>query len=65
MIHLQTIGLKPLAKKQSGFPFSLPLVQNFGEIELRSPVAFFPLLVCGGALPGIAYWVLSRWATRH
>lgn len=31
----------------------------------RSPVAFIPLLVCGVALPGIAYWVLSRWATRH
>ncbi len=41
MIHLQAIGLKPSAKKQSGFPFTLPLVQNFGEIELRSPVAFF------------------------
>ncbi len=41
MIHLQTIGLKPSAKKQSGFPFTLPLVQNFGELELRSPVAFF------------------------
>lgn len=41
MIHLQTIGLKPSAKKQSGFPFTLPLVQSFGELELRSPVAFF------------------------
>ncbi len=41
MIHLQTIGLKPSAKKQSGFPFTLPLVQNLGEIEMRSPVAFF------------------------
>ena len=41
MIHLQTIGLKPSAKRQSDFPFSLPLVQHFGEIELRSPVTFF------------------------
>lgn len=41
MIHLQTIGLKPSAKRQSGFPFTLPLVQNLGEIELRSPVVFF------------------------
>jgi predicted ATPase len=41
MIHLQTISLKPAAKKQSGFPFTLPLVQNFGEIELRSPVTVF------------------------
>jgi predicted ATPase len=41
MIHLQTISLKPGAKKQSGFPFTLPLVRNFGEIELRSPVTVF------------------------
>jgi predicted ATPase len=41
MIHLQTISLKPAAKKQSGFPFTLPLVQHLGEIELRSPVTFF------------------------
>jgi predicted ATPase len=41
MIHLQTISLKPAAKKQSGFPFMLPLVQHLGEIELRSPVTFF------------------------
>ncbi len=41
MIHLQSIGLKPSAKGQSGFPFSLPLVQHFGEIEFRTPVTFF------------------------
>lgn len=41
MIHLQSIGLKPAASKQSGFPFTLPLVKNFGEIELRSRVVFF------------------------
>lgn len=41
MIHLQSIGLKPSAKKQAGFPFTLPLVQSFGEIEMRSPVTFF------------------------
>lgn len=41
MIHLQTIGLKPGAKKQSGYPFSLPLVRQFGELELRAPVVFF------------------------
>lgn len=40
MIHLQTINLKPAASKQNGFPFTLPLVQNFGEIELRSAVSF-------------------------
>lgn len=41
MIHLQSIGLKPSAQKQSGYPFSLPLIQNFGEFELTSPVVFF------------------------
>jgi len=41
MIHLKSIGLKATARKQSGFPFNLPLVKNFGEMELRSPVAFF------------------------
>lgn len=28
----------------------------------RSPGAFVPLLISGLALPGIAYWLLSRWA---
>ncbi|HQR32440.1 MAG TPA: AAA family ATPase [Blastocatellia bacterium] len=41
MIHLKSVGLKPSAKGQTGFPFSLPLVQQFGEIEFRSPVVFF------------------------
>jgi predicted ATPase len=41
MIHLQSIGLKPAAKKQSGFPFDLPLVKNLDRIELQSPVTFF------------------------
>ncbi len=41
MIHLQAIGVKPSAKKQARFPFNLPLVRNFGEIEFRSPVTFF------------------------
>ena len=41
MIHLQKISLKPGAKKQTRFPFNLPLIKNFGEIELRSPITFF------------------------
>lgn len=41
MIHLQSINLKPSAAKQRGFPFTLPLVKNFGELELQSPVVFF------------------------
>ena len=41
MIHLQSISLKPSAKKQSGFPFNLPLVKNLDQIEFHSPVTFF------------------------
>ncbi|MFN0087521.1 MAG: AAA family ATPase [Blastocatellia bacterium] len=41
MIHLQTIDLKPSARRQAGFPFALPLVRDFEPIEIRSPVTFF------------------------
>src|SRR5215471_2292222 len=41
MIHLQSISLKPSAKRQSGFPFNLPLVKNLDQIEFQSPVTFF------------------------
>jgi predicted ATPase len=41
MIHLNSIGLKPGAEKQTGFPFSLPLIKNFDKIEFNSPVTFF------------------------
>jgi predicted ATPase len=41
MIHLRSIGLKPAAKKLDGFPFTIPLVRKFKEIELRAPVTFF------------------------
>jgi len=41
MIHLQSISLKPAAKKQSDFPFNLQLVKNFDQIEFHSPVTFF------------------------
>lgn len=27
--------------------------------------AFVPLLLCGIALPGLAYWILARWASRR
>jgi len=30
----------------------------------RSGGAFVPLLICGVALPGAAYWALSRWTIR-
>src|SRR5262245_32490532 len=41
MIYLQSISLKPAAKKQSGFPFDLPLVKNLDQVEFHSPVTFF------------------------
>ncbi len=41
MIYLQSISLKPGAKNQSDFPFNLPLVKNFDQLEFHSPVTFF------------------------
>jgi predicted ATPase len=41
MIYLQSISPKPAAKKQSGFPFNLPLVKSMDQIEFHSPVTFF------------------------
>jgi predicted ATPase len=41
MIYLKAIDLKPSAKRQDVFPFNLPLVKNFAEIELHSSVTFF------------------------
>jgi predicted ATPase len=40
MIHLQSIRLKPSARRRQDFPFSLPLVRQFAPIELRAPVTF-------------------------
>jgi predicted ATPase len=41
MIQLQSISLKPAAKKQSAFPFNLPLIRNFAGIEFNRAVTFF------------------------
>jgi predicted ATPase len=41
MIHLQSISLKPGAKKRSDFPFNLPLVKKLDQVEFHSPVTFF------------------------
>jgi predicted ATPase len=41
MIHLQSIDLKPPAKKRGGFPFDLPLVKEFARVEFRASVTFF------------------------
>jgi predicted ATPase len=40
MIHLRSIGIKPAAKKFDGFPFSIPLVKKFKQIEFHAPVTF-------------------------
>ncbi|HKX29182.1 MAG TPA: AAA family ATPase [Blastocatellia bacterium] len=41
MVYLQSIDLKPAARRSSEFPFSLPLIKNFSPIEFDSPVTFF------------------------
>lgn len=37
-IHLQSIGLKAFKESTDSFPFNLPLVQNWHDIQLQSPV---------------------------
>lgn len=41
MIHLQSISLKPAARKQTDFPFNLPLIKNFAELSFAAPITFF------------------------
>lgn len=40
MNHLRSISIKPGAKKGAGFPFTIPLIRNFREVEFRAPVTF-------------------------
>lgn len=40
MRHLQSITLKPTAKRNDYFPFNTPIVQSLTEIELTTPVTF-------------------------
>src|SRR5215218_2329637 len=40
MIQLRSIGIKPGTRKMEGFPFSLPLVRNFREVQFTSAVTF-------------------------
>jgi len=40
MIHLQTISLRPHARKKRTFPFNLPLIRSFKSVELQAPVTF-------------------------
>ncbi|WP_414587127.1 AAA family ATPase [Scytonema sp. PCC 10023] len=41
MIHLRAIAKKQLAKKIDSFPFNLPIIKAFKEINFHSPVTFF------------------------
>ena len=41
MIHLRSISIKPAAKLNEAFPFTLPLVQRCKEFKFRAPVTFF------------------------
>ncbi|MBW4448828.1 MAG: AAA family ATPase [Spirirestis rafaelensis WJT71-NPBG6] len=41
MIHLRSIVKKPNVKKADSFPFNLPLVKSFQEINFQKPVTFF------------------------
>src|SRR4030095_11081077 len=41
MIHLTSISLKPGARRESAFPFNLPLVKHFQTLEIEAPVTFF------------------------
>jgi menaquinone-dependent protoporphyrinogen IX oxidase len=41
MIHLRAIALKQNVKKPDSFPFNLPLVKAFEEINFQKPVTFF------------------------
>lgn len=41
MIHLRAIANKQLAKNIESFPFNLPIIKAFKEINFHSPVTFF------------------------
>ena len=40
MVHLQSISLKPGARKIAAFPFNMPLIKTLKKIELRAAVTF-------------------------
>ncbi|MBK9709514.1 MAG: AAA family ATPase [Acidobacteria bacterium] len=41
MIHLKSIALKNATKKFDHFPFNIPVIRDFDELELVSPVTYF------------------------
>jgi predicted ATPase len=40
-LHLRTIHIPQPTDFHRGYPFSLPLMQSFGTLELRAPVTYF------------------------
>lgn len=41
MIHLNSISLQLPDHNNSGFPFSLPIIQKFNKMDFETPVTFF------------------------
>jgi predicted ATPase len=41
MIYLRSVSIKPSARKINSFPFNLPLLRSFKEIQFHRPVTFF------------------------
>lgn len=41
MIHLRSISRKKVTKRIDTFPFNIPLIKKFKEIEFHQPVTFF------------------------
>ncbi len=41
MIHLKSITIKPEAKKLNYYPFDIPIIKSFDELQFHKPVTFF------------------------
>lgn len=41
MLHLRSVSKKKVSKNIDTFPFNIPLIKKFKEIEFRRPVTFF------------------------
>lgn len=41
MLHLRSVSKKKVSKNIDTFPFNIPLIKNFKEIEFHQPVTFF------------------------
>jgi predicted ATPase len=40
MLHLKSITLREIPESENQFPFNLPLIRSFGQLEFSSPVTF-------------------------